>query len=181
MGVSISEDEESDAKFAAETQVFDSDFMMSNTFDPEVMLRYNRRVVSKYGFSQASWNGANNKWPGTGGTLERVIGVEKTPEGSQVTICSFDSPGLFDVVEGKPTHDPGSPHTISAQILTVARTTAPSAAGGNQPEENPRPLVVSVANAVPNNESPGVLCNKFAPDPFIQSPPAPLPVSAGHK
>ncbi|MFI2584895.1 hypothetical protein ACH5AX_36295, partial [Streptomyces rochei] len=148
--------------------MLDVNFMTSNTFDPDLMLRYNQRVVPKYGYSQASWNG-NNKWPGTGGTLERVVRAEKTSEGSQVTICSFDSPGLYDVVDGKPTHDPKSPHTISAQILTVARTTAPSAANQSQREANPRPLIVSVVNAVRDNESPGVLCDQFAPDPFIQT------------
>ncbi|WP_146097508.1 hypothetical protein [Nocardia nova] len=168
-------------EFAAEAAVLDDKFMMSNTFDSDLMDRINQRVAPAYGVSEAAWQGTRTKRLGTGGTLLRVVDVATSTEGVRVTMCTFNSPGLYDVVDGKPVGDPRNPRTISAQISTVAQTTQPAAVDKKKSMPNPRPLVVSIVDAVEYNESPDVLCDKFAPDPFVQTPPSPLPPTAAHK
>ncbi|MFF0456123.1 hypothetical protein [Nocardia africana] len=178
--IALAGDEREAAEFAAETQALDVDVVMSNIFDADAMLELNRRVAPGYGSSKATWDGVRGLWPTTGGTLSRVIRVEREDAGFEVTLCKFDSPGLYNIKNGVPTHDDADLRVISAEVFTVKNTMQPSAADKDV-SSKPRLLVVSIVNAGKDNEPPGVLCDKFAPEPFIQTPPPPLPSNTGHK
>lgn len=170
------------AKFAAETEVLNEEFALANQFDANLMNRYNERVSPTYVATKMDWANAGGKGAGaTGGTLWRVVDAQPVADGYRVTLCEFDTPGQYNVIDGQPIHDPRNARSLAADNVVVSRTMKPSATDQKAEAPSPRLLVTSISNAVGDNESPGVLCDKFAPDPFIQSPPSPLPTPSGGK
>ncbi|WP_153340153.1 hypothetical protein [Nocardia aurantia] len=165
------------AQFAAETEVASDLYTLANDYSPDLMRRYNERVVGTYIWSENSWHAAQTSRPGTGGTLWRVIDSIQIDSGFRVTLCDFDSPGLYDIIDGTPVHAPNDKKSLSAEWVTVSRTTKPSALD-TRDASTPRLLVTEIQSAV-GNQVPGTLCDQYAPEPFIRQPPE--PVQSGQK
>lgn len=180
--IELSGDESEAAKLAAEADVLYDDFTMSNNFNPDAMGSFNRIVAADRGLSKGFWDGSKTERPGTGGSLYRVVQVNPGTEGGwDITICNYDSPGIYDVVDNKPVHDPQSSRVGISSVSNVRQTTEPSAENKKAPAQNPRLLVHSIFPPPKGTDAPGGLCDKFMPDPFIQTPPPPLPPATGHK
>ena len=170
------------AQFAAETEVLNETFTLANEFDANLMNRYNERVTSTYVATKVGWTNAGGKGGGaTGGTLWRIIDAQPAAEGYRVTLCEFDTPGQYNIIDGRPVHDARNARSLVADEVVVNRTTQPAAAEPKEKAPSPRLLVTSISNAVGDSGSPTVLCDKFAPDPFIQEPPSQLPPPSGGK
>ncbi|MCX4092583.1 hypothetical protein [Nocardia sp. alder85J] len=160
------------AQFAAETKVANDLYMNSNDYNPTLMQAYNERVVKTYFWPEALWKDLRTKWHTTGGTQWSAIGSEQIDSGYRVTLCEFDTPGLYSIVDSKPVHDQHFGKSLSAEWVTVSWTTEPSALESRSTPA-PRPLVTSIVSAV-GNQNPGTLCDKYAPEPFVQQPPDPI-------
>ncbi len=164
--------EQEAAQFAAETEVAGAVYKLSNDYSPEMMQRYNERVVRTYFYSEPLWQGSKTKWRTTGGIQWKVLDSTQSESGYRVTLCEFDTPGIYDIIDGKPVHGPDAEKSISAEWATVAWTTEPSALDSHN-ATTPRPLITSIVSAV-GYQNPGTLCDKYAPDPFVQQPPDPI-------
>ncbi|NQE85996.1 hypothetical protein [Nocardia terpenica] len=177
--VPLTGQEEAAARFAAETAMADDQFMWADHYEPDLERAYNERVTRTYIGSRSSWEATQSKWPATGGMLWRVVGTTPAEDGYRVTLCQFDTPGTYSLIDDKLVKDPGN-RSHAAEALTVVSTTKPSAADPYQTPA-PRTLVTAIEPPGAPNESPSVHCDKFAPEPFVQTPPPPITPAPGQK
>ena len=109
----------------------------------------------------------------TGGALHRAVGVAELPDDIvEVTICTYDTPGLYaQPTSGKLVEpDPGRPFGIQRPLV---QWTDRPAADGTIPV-GPRWLWVGETmtyNMTP--EQIAAVCEPFKPEPFIQQMPDP--------
>jgi hypothetical protein len=115
----------------------------------------------------------------TGGAVHRAVAAQQLPDGAaEVTICLFDTPGLY-VMEGDgqliaaPSTGP-----ISLWRPRVQWTNRPAADGSTSRE--PRWLLLDVG-AIQNmtKEQIAGVCDPFEPQPFVQKAPDPTSAPTG--
>lgn len=179
------------AKFVAETEELSRQLELSSSFRPDLIREHDARVIYKYGKGgravDMKIDHETRATFATGGELFRAVGVDPVPYGYKVTLCEFDTPGVysFEPNENNRILDPyRTMLRVSAVIEdVVSNTTAPSAADPKDahPLSSPRPLVTHMSKTVENNVHPIPMCDPFTPNPFIQTPPPPLPTPRPQK
>lgn len=112
----------------------------------------------------------------TGGALHRAVAArELTNDVAEVSICLYDTPGLYAMKkDGTLVKPPGRSDGLWRPQV---KWTAQKAATGPTPAE-PRWLLVDSGVLLDITEKEiGAVCDPFRPDPFVQSPPDPTAVT----
>ncbi|OBB22529.1 hypothetical protein A5792_05555 [Mycolicibacterium peregrinum] len=108
----------------------------------------------------------------TGGALHRAVAARELPnDGVEVSICLYDTPGLYAIKkDGTLVKPPGGNDGLWRPQV---KWTQQPAADGSTPA-GPRWLLTDSGILLDiTQEQIGVVCDPFKPDPFIQSPPDP--------
>lgn len=110
----------------------------------------------------------------TGGALHRAVGARQLPEDTvEVTICSYDTPGLYARSKSGELIGPDPKHPFSVERPLVQWTDRP-AADGSAPN-SPRWLWVGQTRTYDlTMEQIAAVCAPFKPEPFIQKMPDPI-------
>ncbi|MGA5462912.1 hypothetical protein [Mycobacterium sp. NPDC050041] len=109
----------------------------------------------------------------TGGALHRAVAVEQLPDGAaEVSICLFDTPGLYVMKEDGELIAAPSTGPINLWRPRIQWTNRPAADGSTSQE--PRWLLLDVgAVQYMTKEQVAGVCDPFKPEPFVQKAPSP--------
>lgn len=110
----------------------------------------------------------------TGGETLRVVGTQGLPDGVvEVSICIYDSPGVYTLQKGGDVRGPVSSQPPNGLRRTQVRWTNRPAADGSVPS-GPRWLWVHNGfGLVVDQSTVAAGCDPFKPNPFIQKMPDP--------
>ncbi|WP_153415571.1 hypothetical protein [Nocardia macrotermitis] len=160
------------AQFAAETEAKRLRFLAANDFSTDLLNSYNERVIAAHKVTKYDWAGWHVGIPSTGGELVRATSSTPAANGQEITLCEFNTPGEFSVVDGHLKTEPEMPNArvIGASTVTVEETTQPSGTNSSY-TKTPRMLIVAFGYI--DKRDAVNQCDKFAPEPFIQATPSP--------
>ncbi|MBY8855396.1 hypothetical protein K7711_02800 [Nocardia sp. CA2R105] len=156
------------AQFAAETRSDQYKFLNADSFSSDLLNRYNARVDAADETSRDAWQDWHTGIPVTGGLLMRAIDSTPAGDGQRITVCEYNTPGVFDVVDGKLKLD-SNKRVFGSGTMTVSSTVQPSAADSHT-SEIPRLLVVSFKFG--EDQDAADRCEKAIPEPFVQTTPS---------
>ncbi|CAM4377624.1 Lipoprotein [Nocardia ninae] len=110
----------------------------------------------------------------TGGETLRAIDVQELSDGLvEVSICIFDSPGVYTLKKGGNVQGPDSPQNPYGLRRTQVRWTNQPAADGSIPASSRWLWVHNGLDLHMNYRTMESACQPFKPDPFIQKMPDP--------
>ncbi|WP_153416078.1 hypothetical protein [Nocardia macrotermitis] len=165
------------AQFAAETRADQYEFLNADSYSADLMNRYNARVDAADKTSRDAWQDWHTGVPVTGGLLMRAVDSTPTENGQRITVCEFNTPGVFDIVDGKLKLD-SNKRVFGSGTMTVSSTTQPSAADSHA-SQTPRLLVISLKFG--EDQDAAKRCEQAMPDPFTQTTPSPTAVTSQPK
>lgn len=158
------------AKFALEMSV--DNRLKNDPSDDLIDRRFRSRIGPEADITGLP-AGPDNLVGETGGALQRAVGARQLPDGKvEVTICSYDTPGLYAMSRDGELIGPNPERPYSIERPLVQWTNRP-AADGSIPD-GPRWLWVGeVTTWDMTREQIAAVCETFKPKPFIQKMPDP--------
>ncbi|MCV7386858.1 hypothetical protein [Mycolicibacterium porcinum] len=146
--------------------------LKNNPHDDTIERRYRSRIAPQADFTDSP-PVPDIAAGDTGGALHRAVGVRELPDhGFEVSICEFDTPGLYTKFKNGNIvgPDPARPYSL---VLPVVRWTDEPAADGTTSTEK-RWLLTDPGVVLHQPKADvAATCESFKPEPFVQKMPDP--------
>lgn len=158
------------AMFALEMSV--ENRLKNNPHDDTIERRYRSRIAPQADFTDSP-PAPDIVVGDTGGALHRAVGVRELPDhGFEVSICEFDTPGLYTKFKSGNLVGPdlARPYTL---VVPVVRWTDEPAADGTTPTDKRWLLMDSGVVLNQPDTDLAATCEPFKPEPFVQKMPDP--------